>query len=449
MRRLWRPLFSIKTAAVLMLLLVILLLLHVALPQERFVGPQGIEAVAAESAVKGFLLVDLGFRNMPTSPVFITVLVLFFVNLGAVLTHRATTILERIRPRTLSANQLDRRAKRDDALRLPRPEGWRGNEAASVLRRLGYKVSQPGDHGLFAEKNRTGLLGFLVFHLSFFPICAGGLMLYYTRSDALVMLTEGQAYDAANARVLRKAPIGGAPDLAFEVVSVDAELDDGEPVQLTVALDFIEDGRRVRRTSRVNHPASSGHTDLLVDRVGVAPVLRLLDAQGATVDIVTLRAPLSSGDVNLLPLAGGELEVELDAVPLDESFPGRQDLVRTPVSLHVYSFDQPLFSGKLRPGEIATVGSYAIKLEEIRYWTRLHVVAERGGWLLIAGFVLAVVGLVWRLLLVRREIGVVWYDDEVVLFGTTEFYRGRFRDDLEALGALLVEQPSTNEEVDA
>jgi len=54
---------------------------------------------------------------------------------------------------------------------------------------------------------------------------------------------------------------------------------------------------------------------------------------------------------------------------------------------------------------------------------------------------------VWRLLFVRREIGVVWYDDEIVLFGRSEFYRGRFRDDLEALGAMLIEPTDSNEEI--
>ena len=74
---------------------------------------------------------------------------------------------------------------------------------------------------------------------------------------------------------------------------------------------------------------------------------------------------------------------------------------------------------------------------------RLRVVAERGGWILIFGFGLGVFGIVWRMLFVKREIGLSWTDDGVTLFGRSEFYRGGFQHDLEALGAVLMEQKET------
>ena len=59
-------------------------------------------------------------------------------------------------------------------------------------------------------------------------------------------------------------------------------------------------------------------------------------------------------------------------------------------------------------------------------------------------------GIVWRMVWLRREVGLLWYDDrrEIVLFGWSEFYRARFRDDLVALGDILTDPVQASDEED-
>ena len=70
-------------------------------------------------------------------------------------------------------------------------------------------------------------------------------------------------------------------------------------------------------------------------------------------------------------------------------------------------------------------------------WAGLLIVSERGGSLLIAGFVLAVAGLVWRMLWYRREVLVGWDDECLTIAGRSQQYPLRFREELEELLAAL------------
>jgi hypothetical protein len=57
-------------------------------------------------------------------------------------------------------------------------------------------------------------------------------------------------------------------------------------------------------------------------------------------------------------------------------------------------------------------------------------VSERGGVLLIAGFTLGIVGLVWRLMLYRREVAIVWEGVAFTVSGRAEYFSHRLREEL-------------------
>jgi len=76
-------------------------------------------------------------------------------------------------------------------------------------------------------------------------------------------------------------------------------------------------------------------------------------------------------------------------------------------------------------------------LQELRYWVSGIVVAERGGGILEAGFVIGLIGLVWRLLLYRREVALDWDGERFWLVGRSEYFSERFRRELASLAATL------------
>jgi len=103
-----------------------------------------------------------------------------------------------------------------------------------------------------------------------------------------------------------------------------------------------------------------------------------------------------------------------------------------------------LYEGSLRPGEAAPLSAGAgpagrLVLEELRYWAGFQIIDERGGGLFMAGFLAGVLGLVWRLLLHRREVVVHWDEEEVRVVGRSEYFSGHFKRELGALFAELTD----------
>jgi hypothetical protein len=295
-----------------------------------------------------------------------------------------------------------------------------------------------GEGVVWGVKHRTAPLGFLLFHLSFFLLSGGGLLLYATRFVGTASLTEGQTFEGDYARILRRPPAGGVPELRFRLEEVEARFAGGEPVHLGALFRFEHPGGQVERRSRVNSPARWGSASVLVQKAGLAPVLWLQDDQGFTLDRVATTAATRSERPTRVPLAAGRLEAVVLPLPPTVPFPDRQELATLPLELQLYEAGELRFAGSLRPGEGAVVtleGGERVRLVlvESRMWIGFQVVAERGGTLLIAGFLLAVAGLVWRMLIHRREVAVLWEDGAIQLLGRSEYYPWRFQEELRSL----------------
>ncbi|KAB2950473.1 MAG: hypothetical protein F9K18_14930, partial [Thermoanaerobaculia bacterium] len=99
MRGAFRAFVAPRTTVAILAALALLLLLLVAVPQERLLGPEEFARLALASRWNRFVLVRLGLGSLPTSPLFLGVLGLFFANLAAVLAARAGPTLRRLAAR--------------------------------------------------------------------------------------------------------------------------------------------------------------------------------------------------------------------------------------------------------------------------------------------------------------------------------------------------------------
>lgn len=443
MNRLWRLLTSLKTTAVLLGLLASLLLLNIVLPQKAVIGEEAFAALVAEPGPARFFLVDLGLGSVVTSPLFKLVVWLFYASLTAVLVTWARPIWYRTRYRPRSEHAVHNWAEREEGLSAPLPPGWGLGELLRTLKGFGYQARKVGDGVVWGVKHRTAPLGFLLFHLSFFLLPAGGLLLYATRFVGSASLIEGQTFSGDYGQVVRRPRTGHTPELRFTLERVEARFQEGEPVHLEAVFRFHAAGVTVERRSRINAPAHWGSAMVLVQQAGVAPILWLQDDRGFTLDRVAVTAATrreSGTRVALGPpdLQGGRLEVVILPLAPEVPFPSRQELASLPVTLRLLDGGEPGFERTLRPGEWVTVGDRRLVLEEVRLWVGFQVVAERGGSLLITGFLVAVAGLVWRLLIYRREVAVLWDGVSFQLLGRSEYYPWRFQEEMarlfEALG---------------
>lgn len=432
-RRLVRRFVAPRTTVLLLCLLAALLLLNVALPSPGVLGPERFERMVADHAVLRLLLVDLGLSELSTSPLFLGLLGLFFLNLLAVLVSRTGPTWRRIAVRPRSERGLKAWARMEESLTAPLPAGFGPKVAARVLRGFGYRVRRVGETTFWAVKHRTAPLGFLLFHVSFFLLCAGGLSIHYTRFVGRAELIEGQTFEGDYSAVLREAPFGGRPELAFDVVRVEPRFERGEPVHLRADLRMRQVGGSVIRSSRVNHPARWGGTRILVERAGLAPVLWLQDRHGFTVDRLAVPAPPPGEGPAEVALGEAAARVRVHPLGRDVSFPSREELPAARLRLQVQQRDELVFDERLGAGEAVDLPAGRLVLEEMRYWIGVRVIAERGGGFLIAGFTLGILGLAWRLLAYRRELALDWDAEGLRLVGRSEYFSWRFREELRSV----------------
>ena len=127
-------------------------------------------------------------------------------------------------------------------------------------------------------------------------------------------------------------------------------------------------------------------------------------------------------------------------------FPGRDDLPSLPVQLVVYQGGEEVFAGPLTRGGAAEWPGRRLVLEDLDYWLGLQVVSERGGGLLITGFIMGILGLIWRLLLYRREVAVLWDGAAFSWTGRSEYLSWQFKGELSRLGEVLKKAPAAGTE---
>jgi hypothetical protein len=431
---------SLRTTVALICLLALLLFLNVALPQKNVVGEERFQEITGDSPVAGFFLDDLGLGRISVSPLFLGFLGLFFIHLAAVLVKRTGVTLRRTRLRPPSVETLETWAAGDRSLNGSAEEAIDRRHVLGVLKGFGYRAVPVGERAVWSVKHRSAPLGFLLFHLSFFLICSGGAAIYYSRFVGTARVVEGYQFTGFT-NVIRQSPLGGPPALQFSVHEVDMEFEEGQPVHLEATLRFSDPhGGRVEKT-RINHPARWGTSTVIINRAGLAPLLWLQDLQGFTLERMVVAAATLSGNPTTAPLAGGLLAVELRPLVDRSSFPSREELSRTQFEVRILRDGELVFEGTLAPGQEAVWDDAALVLEDIGYWAGLYVVSERGGGLLVAGFTIGIIGLVWRLMLYRREISVVWEDRTFGVNGRAEYFSNRFHEELALVSSYLSRGP--------
>jgi hypothetical protein len=428
-----------------MAVLGLFLLLNVVLPQRAVLGEEAFARLAERGAAR-LALVTLGLGSIPTNPAFLGTLGLFFLSLGASLLDRFRPMLRRSRERKPTPEAAAAWVARPGALQAPVPPGWTARNAAEVLRACGYRTAGIADGRLWAVRNAAAPLGFALFHASFFVLCLGGLLLWGTRFAGTATAIEGQPWQGTYGRIVREPPWGARPKLAFTVSDVESRVERGQPVHLGATVRFLHAGRGVEQKARVNEPARWGSSTVLLQTAGLALQLWLQDGEGYTLERVLAPAVKTAGEPSVVSLAEGRWEVVAPALER-EAFPSREALPETAVRLQVRpsTGGEAAFDGALRPGDSIRLGADRLVLEDLRPWVGVLVVSERGGALLVAGFLLGVVGLTWRMIWYRREVLVAWGDGTLTLAGRSEHFPLRFRQELEALLELLLAEGGTNQ----
>lgn len=397
----------------------------------------------------------VGFTDIYMSPVTMAALSLFFMNLIFVMSNRLPSILRRafIGRGALQGITASHVKSFGIYRTISVPAGDAGSimkTASEVSRKSGWSVMAPeSGTGLLMLKNRFSPLGFLLFHASFILCLLGGLLVMYTRFSGELALTEGQAFegDMNQFRKITKVPrvMKGMESLGIMLLKVRHGYENNIAVELDAGVKIRHRSETTDEVMRVNEPVKRGAFTILADDVGVSPYFVLMDAEGKAV---------SSGYFALKTAKGAEDGFRFPDMPYEFTvrfYPDyykdkgrdatRSENIKNPVfSIKAAKDGWPAGEGLIARGEALKVGGYYLSFTELRQWASFIIVREYGAGTLMAGFALALIGLMARLVFYQRQVWLAVEQGTVYMGGRGEYYALAFEAELDALCARLREK---------
>ncbi|MGB9080665.1 MAG: cytochrome c biogenesis protein ResB, partial [Desulfuromonadaceae bacterium] len=237
--KLLKYLSSLRFTILLISLLGLIFAIGLWVPQQRLLKTIYLEWQRNSPSLVAFLDA-LGLTTIYTSPITITLWLLFFLNLSLVLWQRWPIIKNRI---TLSDTKIaDPVTVGGYPFRnsYTLPGDLDGEKIIGLLRKSRYTVL--GDAaGFYGVKNRRAPIAFMLFHLSFFLILLGGLISVYTEFIGYLDLAQGESFQGELGRYNESPPpkmpeIGSPPNASFTVKSIVPRVVHNTPTGISVLL---------------------------------------------------------------------------------------------------------------------------------------------------------------------------------------------------------------------
>jgi len=439
-KELYRTFVSRKVTIYLIAFLSLFYFLGLIIPQRSLLDPGQFAAWQAQWPLLVETLTAVKLTSIYSSPLVIGATVLFFLNLLLVTAKRVPAVFRSMQ----LPGSTDLSMKNVET--LPVHEKFMLDDAAGVaavrsrIQRSGFRVIE--GRGCFrAVRNRFAPAGSLLFHGSFLLILLGGMFLFHTRFRGETFITEGQLFNGSRSEyrsVTRYSEMRKSlPDLRITVEKIAPRFEKREPVSLATRITAQSNG--VRRTGAfdVNAPFVMGTTSVLITDVGIAPYVRVVDRRGRELLGAFVSLNVIRGDEDHFTIPDTDYTVWVKFWPdaaVDEA--GNR-------TTRSYDLKHPVYEIAVRKGgsDVAsgTITDAArsvlfeglqLSIPEMRYFGRFMIVDERGGGLLIAGFILALAGLTIKFLFPKQEVLGAWHEAD----GKTAFLVGYQGEYLRGLG---------------
>jgi len=444
-KKIIKYLSSLRFTILLISLLGLIFAIGLWVPQQRLLKSIYLEWQKNSPSLVAFLDA-LGLTTIYTSPITIALWLLFFLNLSLVLWQRLPLIKSRI---TLSdAKIADPVTAGGYSFRklYPLPVDLDGEKIIGLLRKKRYTVL--GDAaGFYGVKNRLAPIAFMLFHLSFFLILLGGLISVYTEFIGYLDLAQGESFQGElnryNESPQPKMPaIGSPPSASFTVKSIVPHVVNNTPTGIDV---LLVDSRGKTHVVDINRPYSTEHTSFVFKHLGVSPLFVLSDASGKEIGGAYIKLDVLQRKPDRFALGGFTYTATFypDYVLEDGKRATRSMEFNNPVfSIAVEQGGKKIAEGLVPKNGALEFAGYRLEMRDMPFWVRFYVVKQRGLSILYAGFAIATIGVIWRLLFYRREIiGAVREQDGercLVVAGRSEYYKSLAEDEFVKLFSTIL-----------
>jgi hypothetical protein len=438
--KLIKYLSSLRFTILLISLLGVIFAVGLWVPQQRLLKTIYLEWQRNSPSLVAFLDA-LGLTTIYTSPITITLWLLFFLNLSLVVWQRIPVIKNRI---TLSDTKIaDPVTVGGYPFRgsYPLPDDLDGEKIIGLLRKNRYTIlGNPA--GFYGVKNRLAPVAFMLFHLSFFLILLGGLISLYTEFIGYIDLAQGESFHGElnryNATPPPKMPeIGSPPGASFTVKSIVPRVVQNTPTGISV---LLVDSQGKTNEVDINRPYSTGHSSFVFKHLGMAPFFVLKDASGREIERSSFKLDVLQRRPDRFAMAGFTFTATFypDFVMDEGKRATRSMEFNNPVFfISVEQLGKKVGEGMVPRNGALEFAGYRLEMRDMPFWVRFYVVKQRGLSIIYAGFAIATIGVIWRLLFYRREIiGAVREQDGVrslVVAGRSEYYKSLAEDEFNKL----------------
>jgi cytochrome c biogenesis protein ResB len=432
-----RKLRSTRLTIFLFVTLLVIFILGQLLPQKMLLKYEDYLAIKESWPVVTKAADFLGLFEIYTSPVAVVVFTLFFLNLLLVMSTRFSSINAKCNPPKL----VDVSGTLQVQVSVP---GTKARMKIVKKKLRGYSFYSDGDR-FAAVRFRYGPFGHLLFHLSFFFLLIGGLMIFYTRTSGTALVIEGDEFSAQtqNFLTLRPSYVNQTPDISFGVVKISPVFNKNDLLSLNTDLEIYRGDWTYKRSIDVNHPAVFGDTSVLIMDVGVSPLLRLVNKDGRVImDSYAGLIGLFKGKIESIEFPGTDIKMDFIFYPdyyLDDGIDRTRSLQLKNPFFHVSISEDgnDLFNDTIKMGETVQVGDLSFSIPDIRYLGKFQIVQEKGEPFLYIGFFMGFIGLLWRFLFYRREIRGQFREGVLYLSARDEYYKGQCQERLERMASAL------------
>ncbi len=323
---------------------------------------------------------------------------------------------------------------------------------STKLEEKGYSIST--NHSgvvttLRGSKGKYGNIGSIIFHFSLVIILLGIAVSKYASFDGTLALTEGQTFDSSTGRYLnvQSGKYYQPPEENFKFKLIKVEPSYKVNGAATIA-SIVENEKTSNIPLYINNGYSvEGLTLHQGDKTGYSPFIYITSEEGKIItEGYTRLASYSRNGKQIhsdyLEFENGSLRFEFellpDAVFRDGKYKSRTDEPKSPILRVAILENKNIVADTYIPaGRIVKAGKYEIAFGDLRRWSEFTLSSDPGLNVILFGVVFGLIGLVLRLLSVRKEIIINLYSiNESITFdimGTTEKFHASFEDELSAL----------------
>jgi hypothetical protein len=438
--KLFKQLSSLRFTILLICLLGIIFAVGLWIPQKRLLKTIYIEWQKNSPELVS-VLDALGLTTIYTSPITLTLWFLFFLNLSLVLWQRWPVIKNRI---VLSDSKIaDPETVGGYSFHgsFPLQHSIDGARVITLLQKRGFTILGD-DSGFYGLKNRLAPIAFMLFHLSFFLILLGGMVSVYTEFNGYLDLAQGESFQGDINRY-NKSPqpmlpaIGSPPDSFFTVKSIVPKVTYNTPTGISV---LLVDKNGASHDVDINRPYTTEHTSFVFKHLGVSPLFILHDFSGKELGGAYFKLDVLQRKPDQFTLGGFNFTATFypDFVMDNGKRATRSMEFNNPVFfLSIVQDGKKVGEGLVQKNGSLEFAGNRLEMRDMPFWVRFYVVKQRGLSILYAGFALATIGVIWRLLFYRREIvGAVKTKEGVntlVIAGRSEYYKSLAEDEFNTL----------------